>query len=263
MWDLDDFADDVRESLAELAAEAGVELTGRASGPPPRRCVREGQARGLRPRRWGSRCRCSVWRPPRARSRTPRPRWAARRRRSPSRSCSWPTATRSCAWPPAGTASTPRRWPTRSTWPRCARPQADEVRAATGFAIGGVPPFGHDLPVLFDEELLSHERVWAAAGRPAQPLLRGPARAGATASGARVVRPRRRSALASPYKASPPNPVRGRMTDRPRRIDYSGHGTHSQRTPSRRSRPPGSSSPRCSSCSCRSASSSSRSASRG
>jgi hypothetical protein len=27
MWDLDDFADDVRESLAELAAEAGVELT--------------------------------------------------------------------------------------------------------------------------------------------------------------------------------------------------------------------------------------------
>ena len=43
---------------------------------------------------------------------------------------------------------------------------ADEVRAATGFAIGGVPPFGHDLPVLFDEELLSHERVWAAAGDP-------------------------------------------------------------------------------------------------
>jgi prolyl-tRNA editing enzyme YbaK/EbsC (Cys-tRNA(Pro) deacylase) len=44
--------------------------------------------------------------------------------------------------------------------------QADEVRAATGFAIGGVPPFGHDLPVLFDEELLRHERVWAAAGDP-------------------------------------------------------------------------------------------------
>ena len=41
--------------------------------------------------------------------------------------------------------------------------QADEVRAATGFAIGGVPPFGHDLPVLFDEALLNHKRVWAAA----------------------------------------------------------------------------------------------------
>src|SRR4051812_12259977 len=43
---------------------------------------------------------------------------------------------------------------------------ADEVRAATGFAIGGVPPFGHGLPVVFDEALLSHERVWAAAGDP-------------------------------------------------------------------------------------------------
>ena len=43
---------------------------------------------------------------------------------------------------------------------------ADEVRAATGFAIGGVPPFGHDLPVLFDESLLEHARVWAAAGDP-------------------------------------------------------------------------------------------------
>ena len=44
--------------------------------------------------------------------------------------------------------------------------KADEVRAATGFAIGGVPPFGHDVPILFDEELLRHDRVWAAAGDP-------------------------------------------------------------------------------------------------
>jgi prolyl-tRNA editing enzyme YbaK/EbsC (Cys-tRNA(Pro) deacylase) len=43
---------------------------------------------------------------------------------------------------------------------------AGEVRAATGFAIGGVPPFGHDLPVLFDESLLEHDRIWAAAGDP-------------------------------------------------------------------------------------------------
>ncbi|HEY1360453.1 MAG TPA: YbaK/EbsC family protein [Thermoleophilaceae bacterium] len=42
----------------------------------------------------------------------------------------------------------------------------DEVRAATGFAIGGVPPFGHGLPVIFDEALLRHDRVWAAAGDP-------------------------------------------------------------------------------------------------
>ena len=40
----------------------------------------------------------------------------------------------------------------------------DEVRAATGFSVGGVPPLGHDLPVLFDESLLRHERIWAAGG---------------------------------------------------------------------------------------------------
>jgi prolyl-tRNA editing enzyme YbaK/EbsC (Cys-tRNA(Pro) deacylase) len=43
---------------------------------------------------------------------------------------------------------------------------ADEVRAATGYAIGGVPPFGHDLPVLFDESLMEHDQIWAAAGDP-------------------------------------------------------------------------------------------------
>ena len=43
---------------------------------------------------------------------------------------------------------------------------AAEVRAATGFAIGGVPPFGHGLAVVFDAALLRHERVWAAAGDP-------------------------------------------------------------------------------------------------
>ncbi len=40
----------------------------------------------------------------------------------------------------------------------------DQVRAATGFAVGGVPPFGHGLPVVLDESLLRHEQVWAAAG---------------------------------------------------------------------------------------------------
>jgi prolyl-tRNA editing enzyme YbaK/EbsC (Cys-tRNA(Pro) deacylase) len=40
----------------------------------------------------------------------------------------------------------------------------DEVRAATNFPIGGVPPFGHDLPVVLDDALLQHERVWAAGG---------------------------------------------------------------------------------------------------
>jgi prolyl-tRNA editing enzyme YbaK/EbsC (Cys-tRNA(Pro) deacylase) len=46
--------------------------------------------------------------------------------------------------------------------------QADEVRAATGYAIGGVPPFGHRTKtrVLADRSLLGHETVWAAAGTP-------------------------------------------------------------------------------------------------
>jgi prolyl-tRNA editing enzyme YbaK/EbsC (Cys-tRNA(Pro) deacylase) len=48
--------------------------------------------------------------------------------------------------------------------------KADAVvaRQATGYAIGGVPPFGHatDLPVFMDRDLAAHEVVWAAAGRP-------------------------------------------------------------------------------------------------
>lgn len=40
----------------------------------------------------------------------------------------------------------------------------DEVRAATGFPIGGVPPIGHGLPVVFDTALLDYEVVYAAGG---------------------------------------------------------------------------------------------------
>jgi prolyl-tRNA editing enzyme YbaK/EbsC (Cys-tRNA(Pro) deacylase) len=42
------------------------------------------------------------------------------------------------------------------------------ARSATGYAIGGVPPFGHAtrLAVFIDRDLLSYEVVWAAAGRP-------------------------------------------------------------------------------------------------
>lgn len=48
------------------------------------------------------------------------------------------------------------------------RADADEARIETGFAIGGVPPFGHARPltVLMDERLLAHDAVWAAAGLP-------------------------------------------------------------------------------------------------
>lgn len=47
---------------------------------------------------------------------------------------------------------------------RVDRPDADAVRAATGFPIGGVPPIGHPLPVFVDESLLAYDEVWAAAG---------------------------------------------------------------------------------------------------
>ena len=42
------------------------------------------------------------------------------------------------------------------------------VREATGFAIGGVPPYGHPAPLqtLVDEDLLEFAEVWAAAGTP-------------------------------------------------------------------------------------------------
>ena len=48
------------------------------------------------------------------------------------------------------------------------RADADVVREATGFAIGGVPPFGHfqQLPVYIDEDFWQFEVIWAAAGTP-------------------------------------------------------------------------------------------------
>jgi prolyl-tRNA editing enzyme YbaK/EbsC (Cys-tRNA(Pro) deacylase) len=48
------------------------------------------------------------------------------------------------------------------------RADPEEARAATGFAIGGTPPFGHPrrLKVLCDRDLLSFDVVWAAAGTP-------------------------------------------------------------------------------------------------
>lgn len=48
------------------------------------------------------------------------------------------------------------------------RADAEMVRAATGFAIGGVPPLGHatELTVLLDEDLLGYDLVYAAAGTP-------------------------------------------------------------------------------------------------
>jgi len=63
-----------------------------------------------------------------------------------------------------------------------------EVRTVTGFAIGGIPPFGHATPiaVFIDEDLLGHARVWAAAGTPHAVFEVDP-KALATALRARVI----------------------------------------------------------------------------
>jgi len=48
------------------------------------------------------------------------------------------------------------------------RPDGRAVRDLTGFAIGGIPPFGHDVPLatFMDQDLLQYDVVWAAAGTP-------------------------------------------------------------------------------------------------
>jgi len=48
------------------------------------------------------------------------------------------------------------------------RANAETVRAATGFAIGGVPPLGHARPldVYIDQDLMGYDTVYAAAGSP-------------------------------------------------------------------------------------------------
>jgi Cys-tRNA(Pro) deacylase len=48
------------------------------------------------------------------------------------------------------------------------REDADTVREATGYPVGGVPPFGHREPlrIFIDEDLLEYEELWAAAGTP-------------------------------------------------------------------------------------------------
>jgi prolyl-tRNA editing enzyme YbaK/EbsC (Cys-tRNA(Pro) deacylase) len=48
------------------------------------------------------------------------------------------------------------------------RPDATYVRELTGYAIGGIPPFGHatSLATYIDRDLLAFDEVWAAAGTP-------------------------------------------------------------------------------------------------
>jgi len=66
---------------------------------------------------------------------------------------------------------------------------ADFVREHSGYAIGGVPPFGHPRPVetLVDEALLAFEEIWAAGGTPNTVFAIAPRRL-LGISGGRVIR---------------------------------------------------------------------------
>jgi prolyl-tRNA editing enzyme YbaK/EbsC (Cys-tRNA(Pro) deacylase) len=70
-----------------------------------------------------------------------------------------------------------------------ARADAAFVRHATGFAIGGIPPFGHasPIPTYIDEHLLSFDVVWAAAGTPSAVFSVSPQTL-ASATGAKAIR---------------------------------------------------------------------------
>jgi prolyl-tRNA editing enzyme YbaK/EbsC (Cys-tRNA(Pro) deacylase) len=48
------------------------------------------------------------------------------------------------------------------------RASAEQVREATGYPVGGVPPFAYssDLRTFVDEQLLAFDELWAAAGTP-------------------------------------------------------------------------------------------------
>lgn len=48
------------------------------------------------------------------------------------------------------------------------RADPEVARTAAGFAIGGIPPFGHPTPIeaIIDPDLLTWDEIWAAAGAP-------------------------------------------------------------------------------------------------
>jgi prolyl-tRNA editing enzyme YbaK/EbsC (Cys-tRNA(Pro) deacylase) len=60
---------------------------------------------------------------------------------------------------------------------RVRKADANQAREATGFSIGGTPPFGHSAPleVLIDQDLTRFGEVWAAAGTPPHVFAIAPA----------------------------------------------------------------------------------------
>lgn len=68
---------------------------------------------------------------------------------------------------------------------RVKRADPDTVRRATGYAIGGVAPLGHNeaMPLYIDADLLTFETIWAAAGTPHTVFPIAPERLVAAADG--------------------------------------------------------------------------------
>ena len=56
----------------------------------------------------------------------------------------------------------------RATGLKLGRADGEFVKARVGFAIGGVPPVGHNEPLqtILDPDLKDHDLIWAAAGTP-------------------------------------------------------------------------------------------------
>ena len=75
---------------------------------------------------------------------------------------------------------------------KCQRVDADAVREATGFPIGGVPPLGlaTQMRIFIDPDLMQYDEVWAAAGTWNEVFAVSP-RELATATGGVVVDLRR------------------------------------------------------------------------
>lgn len=71
---------------------------------------------------------------------------------------------------------------------RVRKADAAEAKAATGYAIGGTPPFGHDtaITIVCDRDLTGFDEVWAAAGSPTSVFRLSPAQL-LTATGATLV----------------------------------------------------------------------------
>jgi prolyl-tRNA editing enzyme YbaK/EbsC (Cys-tRNA(Pro) deacylase) len=61
-----------------------------------------------------------------------------------------------------------RRVDTTRLGPDVRQANGREVREAAGFAIGGVPPLGHDKPIrtVIDDSLRRYDTVWCAGGTP-------------------------------------------------------------------------------------------------